>query len=335
MPGPAKASSGAARMAAMTADAFPLFPAGQPFARDWLTVPGGHRLYVEQRGAPDGIPAVVLHGGPGSGCSPALAGFFDPRRYRVILADQRGAGQSQPVGGLGANRTADLLADLERLRGHLGIDRWLAVGGSWGGTLGVLYAAAQPAAVSGLLLRNPFLARPADLDWFFSGARARHPAGWRRWRALGAPEEAGAMLPWLVERFRLGADAELLALAQVWQRWESTLAGSAAGDLDEAALRLRVARYRLQLHYFAHACFLPDNAVPAAAASLAAGLPVHVLQGLADDVCPAAATRELLARLPGAGVDWIEGVGHDPFAPAMRQATLRALAAFAARGRFD
>lgn len=322
-------------MAGMSTVPFPLFPAGQPFDSGWLTVPGGHRLYVEQRGAPDGIPAVVLHGGPGSGCSPALAGFFDPQRYRVILADQRGAGQSQPVGGLEANETGDLLADIERLRGHLGIARWLVVGGSWGGTLGLLYAAARPAAVSGLLLRNPFLARQADLDWFFGGAGGRHPAAWQAWRALGAPGEPGAMLPWLVQRFRDGPDGERLALAQAWQRWESILAGSPAGDLDEAALRLRVARYRLQLHYFAKACFLPDDAVLAAAAQLAgSGLPVHVLQGLADDVCPAAATRVLLAHLPGACVDWIEGVGHDPFAPAMRQATLRALATFAERQRF-
>lgn len=318
-------------MIAMTTDSFPLFPVAPPFACDWLAVPGGHRLYVEQRGTPDGIPAVVLHGGPGSGGSPALAGFFDPQRYRVILADQRGAGRSQPGGGLASNRTGDLLADIERLRRHLGMARWLVVGGSWGGTLGLLYAAARPMAVSGLLLRNPFLARPADLDWFFGGARAGHPAAWQAWRELGAPPAPGTMLPWLVDRFRQAADGELRALVHAWQRWECALAGVAAGELDDTAWRGRAARYRLQLHYFANACFLPDNALQAAAVRVAvAGLPVHVLQGLCDDVCPAVATRQLVAHLPGASVDWIDGVGHDPFAPAMRRATLRVLASFAA-----
>ena len=274
-----------------------LSPADDPRASGYLPVDGGHRLYYEQRGAADGIPVVVVHGGPGSGNSAAHAAFFAADRYRVILADQRGAGRSEPAGRLENNTTADLLADLERLRVHLGIARWLVVGGSWGATLAVLYAAARPESVRGLLLRNPFLARAADLEWFFGGAKAKHPA--------------------------------------VWLGWESALAGTPARPLSARKRDGLWRRYRLQCHYFRQNCFLAENGILDASPALAAAaLPVHVVQGLADDVCPAAATRLLLARLPHASWDAIAGVGHDPFAAPMQEATRAALDCFAATAAF-
>ena len=171
------------------------FAPAEAFRTRWLPAAGGHRLFVAEYGRPDGVPVLVLHGGPGSGGSPRLAGLFDPARCRVIVPDQRGAGRSEPAGATRANTTADLLADIERIRAALGLERWFVTGGSWGATLGILHAAAQPARVAGLLLRSPFLARRADLDHFFGGARHRYPAAWRAWAALGAPEAAGAMLP--------------------------------------------------------------------------------------------------------------------------------------------
>ncbi|MGE5471242.1 MAG: alpha/beta fold hydrolase [Bacteroidota bacterium] len=319
----------------MQAPATSPYAVGQPFAREWLPVAGGHRLYVAQYGSPAGISAIVLHGGPGSGCSPALAGFFDPRRYRVILLDQRGAGQSQPAGSRENNQAADLVGDLEALRHHLGIERWLAVGGSWGATLGILYAAAYPAALSGLLLRNPFLARRADLDWFFSGARAPHPVAWQIWRAAGAPAEPEGLLPWLVEQFDDDGEAVPAAVIAAWQNWENALAGSPARPLAAADLPRLAERYRLQLHYFQRDFFLAENAVLDAATLLAgADFPLHVLQGTADDVCPASATDLLRQRMPNCTRADIGGVGHDPFAPAMLAATISALDAFAVRGRF-
>jgi proline iminopeptidase len=319
----------------MSASSNTLHAVAPPFASGWLEVSAGHRLYFEERGAPDGFPAVVLHGGPGSGCAAALAGFFDQQRYRVILFDQRGCGRSLPSGALDANRTGGLVGDIERLRRHLGIGRWLVVGGSWGGTLGVLYAAAHPQVVAGLLLRNPFLARQADLDWFFGGAAGHHPAAWQAWRQLGAPERHDSLLPWLSERFARADAGDLDKIARAWQGWESALAGSAVPVIDEADLPRLLARYRLQLHYFCNACFLPEGAVLEAARHAAGhGFPAHVVQGLADDVCPAAATRLLVERWSGVSADWVPGIGHDPFAPPMVLATMRALENFARHSGF-
>lgn len=323
------------KMAGMTAASATLHSLLPPYDIGWLPVSGGHRIYYEQRGALAGIPVLVLHGGPGSGCSPLMAGFFDPERYRVILLDQRGAGKSLPAGGCEDNTTSLLIDDIEILRRHLAIDQWLVMGGSWGATLGILYAAAYPAQLSGLLLRNPFLARSADLDWFFGGARQHHPAAWHKWAVLGTPELPGAMLPWLAERFCNGLPSTLAAHVAAWQGWECALARSPIRALRPGEIDSLQARYRLQLHYFSHACFIPAGGVLAAAECIAAAnVPIHVVQGIADHVCPASATAVLLEKLPNAGRTWIEGVGHDPYAPAMQAATLGLLGSFADLGRF-
>ncbi len=323
------------RMAGMSAAPTALHCQPPPFASGWLPVAGGHRLCYEQRGLSAGIPVLVLHGGPGSGCSPLMAGFFDPAVYRVILLDQRGAGKSRPAGGCEENTTPALIDDIEVLRRHLGIDRWLVVGGSWGATLGILYAAAHPGQLSGLLLRNPFLARVADLDWFFGGARQHHPEAWRLWAALGAPEAPGAMLPWLDECFRSAPPSGLAAHVTAWHVWECALARKPSRALSPSDIDLLQLRYRLQLHYFRHGCFIPEGGVLAAAERMAAvNVPIHVVQGLADHVCPASATAVLLEKLPNAGCTLVEGVGHDPYAPAMLAATLGLIESFAALGRF-
>lgn len=310
-----------------------LSPSDKPLSADWLPVDGGHRLYVEQRGNPGGIPAIVLHGGPGSGNSPAHAGFFAADRYRVILADQRGAGRSEPQGGMEANTTADLLADIERIRLHLGIDRWLVVGGSWGATLALLHAAAHPERVAGLLLRNPFLARAGDLDWFFGGAREYHPEAWRRWAELGAPEAPGTMLPWLDNALQTADGQRLRALIAAWYAWECALARTSPRPLSDGEIATLGKRYRLQCHYFRNACFLSENAVLAAAEAFSQRqMTIHVVQGLNDHVCLATATRLLLQRMANASCDWIAGVGHNPFALPMREATRVALDRFAATG---
>src|SRR5574343_569840 len=312
-----------------------LSPAQPAFSTIQLAVDRGHTLYVAQYGVPDGIPVLVLHGGPGSGNSPVHLQFFAADRYRVILADQRGCGRSVPGGGLDANTTEDLLADIGRMVEALRLDRPLLVGGSWGATLALLCAAAHPKQVRGVLLRTPFWARQADLDWFFGGARTRFPAAWAAWDALGAPEAPAAVPAWLSAIFSGDDTARQRAVAAVWQAWESTLAGVALRQYDAAALDALLPRYRLQCHYFCQGCFLPPDGVLTAAASLAGqALPIHVIQGLADQVCPAVATQELLAGLPHASVAWVPDVGHDPFAPAMLSATRRALDIFADSGSF-
>lgn len=323
------------RMDSMSAAATTLHCPSPPFDSGWLPVSGGHQLYYEQRGVPAGIPVLILHGGPGSGCSPQMAGFFDQQRYRVILLDQRGAGKSLPAGCCEENTTSALINDIEALRRHLGVDRWLVMGGSWGATLGILYAAAYPQQLSGLLLRNPFLARVADLDWFFGGARLHHPQAWQRWAALGAPEAPGAMLRWLTECFRSTPPSALAAHVAAWHVWECALARTPSRNLSPADIDLLQLRHRLQLHYFGHACFIPEGRVLAAAQRIAAAnVPIHVVQGLADHVCPASATAVLLEQLLNVGCTWVEDVGHDPYAPAMQTATLGLVDSFAALGRF-
>lgn len=316
-------------MAGMTAASATLHAPSPPFDSGWLPVSGGHRLYYEQRGAPAGIPVLILHGGPGSGCSPLMAGFFSPEHYRLVLLDQRGAGKSRPAGCCEENTTPALIDDIEVLRRHLAIDRWLVMGGSWGATLGLLYAAAQPAQLSGLLLRNPFLARAADLDWFFGGARQYHPDAWQGWAALGAPEAPGAMLPWLADCFCNSLPSALAAHVAAWHVWECALARTPNRSLTPADIELLQLRYSLQLHYFRQACFIPAGGVLAAAECIAAAnVPIHVVQGLADHVCPASATTVLLEKLPNAGCTWVEDVGHDPYHPAMQAATLQLADAF-------
>lgn len=323
------------RMVGMSAPATALHSPSPPFDSGWLPVSGGHRLYYEQRGVPAGIPVLILHGGPGSGCSPLMAGFFDSERYRVILLDQRGAGKSLPVASCEENTTPALIDDIEVLRWHLGIERWLVMGGSWGATLGILYAAAHPEPLCGLLLRNPFLARVADLDWFFGGARQHHPEAWQRWGVLGAPEAPGAMLRWLAECFDHAPPSALAAHVAAWHVWECALARTPSRDLSPADSDLLQLRYRLQLHYFRHACFIPEGGVLAAAECIATvNVPIHVVQGLTDHVCPASATAVLLEKLPNAECIWVEDVGHDPYAPAMLAATLGLVESFATLGRF-
>ena len=148
----------------------PLHPALEPFSQMRLQVSGGHDLYVEQCGAPDGDPVVVLHGGPGGGCSPGMRRFFDPKRYRVVLFDQRGCGRSHPHASLEQNTTWDLVADIERIRQKLGIERWTVFGGSWGATLALLYAQTHPESVNALVLRGVFLLTRRELNWFYGGS---------------------------------------------------------------------------------------------------------------------------------------------------------------------
>ncbi len=292
-----------------------LYP-DQPALRSFmLPVGAGHVLQVEEWGRPDGIPALVLHGGPGSGCSPLLRRFFDPQRFRVICPDQRGAGRSTPSGRIEDNSTDRLLADLRTLRQVLGVASWLVVGGSWGATLALAHAMDLPEAVKGLLLRSIFLARAEDIDGFFHGAPEPLAS---QWRTL---PEAGAI--------------QARTLAQAWRTWERRMSGLEDAAAPEALeLDALVARYRIQSHYLRQGCWLQRPGLLQRCGDLPA-VPTLLLHGTADKVCPPTAASALHARLPQSTLAWVQRAGHDPTHPRMVQAMIEALARFAAHGSFE
>ena len=273
-----------------------------------LPVGDGHVLHVEEHGNPAGLPALVLHGGPGSGSSPLQRSFFDPARYRILCPDQRGAGRSTPRGRIEDNTLADLLADLRLLRQHLRIARWLVAGGSWGATLAVLHAADQPEAVTGLLLRNPFLARAADIGAFFAAA--------------GLPES-------IAEVFATGPVAAQRDAAARWWEAEQRLEGHApTPPADAASLDRLVDRYRVQSHYLRHGCWLPPEGLPGCCDRVPA-VPVVIVQGEDDAICPPEGAQVLQRALGArATLRIVPGAGHDPSHPAMASAMREALRTF-------
>lgn len=288
--------------------------------RHALPVGHGHLLELSEHGRADGIAALVLHGGPGSGCSPLLRRFFDPAHYRVICVDQRGAGASRPRGAVEHNTTAELLDDLRRVREHLGLARWLVVGGSWGATLALAHAAAEPGAVAALLLRAVFLARREDIAAFFRDA------------PIGAPGEPA--LPWLARRLHAGDAAAAAPAALAWWRWEQALAGGEVpAEPAGAALATLVDRYRVQSHYLMHDCFLAAPTLLERCEGLPR-VPTLLLHGRADRICPPEAALALQRRVPHAALRWVDDAGHDPAHPAMAAAMVEALDAYAARGEF-
>jgi proline iminopeptidase len=279
-----------------------------------LPVGGGHCLHVEEFGCDDGIPALVLHGGPGSGCSPLLRRVFDPARYRVICVDQRGAGGSTPRGAITDNTTADLLSDLRRLREHLGLQRWLLAGGSWGAALAVAHAAAEPRAVMAVLMRASFLARRADIDAFFDGS--------------------GIDLATAERTLRDGDERQQAATTRAWFAWEMQLATGQPATLASALLQQQIDRYRVQAHYLVHGCWLQEPSVLDLCENVPR-VPTLLVHGDEDRICAPAGASALLARLPGARLQWVPGAGHDPAHPAMVDAAVSALDRYADHGDFD
>lgn len=294
-----------------------LYPASTPFDEDWLPVSGGHRVHYTQRGNPDGNPAVVIHGGPGSGSSPQHARFFDPARYRIIQFDQRGSGLSDPFGETRDNSTAQLLEDIDRLRRHLAVSRWLVVGGSWGATLGAVYAAGYRSDVTGVVLRGLFLAGADDIRWFFQDAASEFPDAWQGFADGAPPDRRHDLLVWLHEVFIRGTEDSQMHAAQRWHDWERTLSAVAPGPVPDAtALRALCQRYRVQSHYLSNQCWLGDAKVIEACASLS-GIPVVFLHGELDRVCPVERARLAQQACAGSTFQLASGAGHDPFHPAM------------------
>ena len=315
-----------------------LRPPEQGDSSGLLAVGDGHQIYYEQCGVATGLPVVFLHGGPGGGCLARHRELFDLTRYRVTLFDQRGCGRSLPRGAVQANTSDALIADIERLRQHLGIERWLVFGGSWGAGLALAYAAAHRTACLGLVLRGVFLGRASDLDWFFQQARQFLPDAWAA-LAAQAPEAAREdLLGWLTGGLH-GSDAgAALSRAIAWEAWESSVsqrqsAAPRVDGLSAADAAALLDKYRVQSHYLTHGCFWGDSALLARAQTLAS-VPTAILHGRLDWVCRPQSAWDLYQCLPGSKLQWLETCGHSPFEPAMSQALVQAMAHFADHRNF-
>lgn len=304
----------------------PLYPPIEPYWTGHLRRDGGHAIYLEECGRPDGVPVIYLHGGPGSGCGPPHRRFFDPSRYRILLLDQRGAGRSTPLGECRANSTQDLVADLEAVRHSRGIDRWALFGGSWGATLALVYALTHPRAVSALLLRGVFLARDADLAWFFGaqGAARLFPEQWQSFRAAVQGGDWAALIDAYHERVH-GSDPDAaLAAADAWSRWGDLLVNwprpdpaSAAGAFD--CDRRCLAKVRIETHYACNRYFLAGGRI-LSDARLLPDVPIVILQGQGDLVCPAEGACSLHRAVPGSRLRMLPDAGHLVWAPSMLEA---------------
>src|SRR5579863_2574417 len=279
-----------------------LFPPIDPYASGRLPVDTVHTLYWEQSGNPQGQPILFLHGGPGAGATPTHRRFFDPAHYRIIVHDQRGAGRSTPLGSLVDNSTAHLVADIERLRRHLRVERWIVFGGSWGSTLALAYAEAHPQAVKALVLRGIFLCRGSEIDWFLYGIRTVYPEPWRAFAGF------------------LPDPAVHLPAARAWSVYEgacSTLLPSpdtvAAFGEDRMALGLS----RIEAHYFRANVFRREDDL-IAHIDRVQNVPAIIVQGRYDMVCPVISADELHRAWPDAQYVVVPDAGHSAMEPGIR-----------------
>jgi proline iminopeptidase len=297
-----------------------LFPPIEPYATGMLPLDGRHTMYWEQSGNPYGVPVAFLHGGPGAGATPTHRRFFDPGHYRIIVFDQRGAGRSAPLGSLVDNTLGHLVADMEVLRNHLGIDRWLVFGGSWGSTLALAYAERHAQRCLALVLRGIFLCRRAEIDWFIHGMRTIVPEAWRAFAGFLPEAERSDLLRAYYRRLTDASPAVHMPAARAWSTYEgacSTLLPSpdtvAAFGEDRMALGLA----RIEAHYFLHNAIPPKDDLVAHIGRIR-HLPAIIVQGRYDMVCPIVSADELARAWPEADYVVVPDAGHSAMEPGIR-----------------
>ncbi|GGX40087.1 proline iminopeptidase [Tateyamaria omphalii] len=289
-----------------------LYPPMDPYDQRMFEVGQGHRIYVEQCGNPDGVPVVVLHGGPGGGCSPAMRRYFDPEHYRVILFDQRGCGRSRPHASVMNNTTWHLVDDIEMIRKTLDIDAWIVFGGSWGATLALIYAEAHPSRVRNLVLRGVFLMTQAELDWFYGGGAGKFwPEVWARFEGLIPEDERGDLIGAYNRRLFSGDVALETRFARAWSAWENALASiHSSGSGGEAPGDYARAFARLENHYFTNAGFLDFDGQILAHAGRIKHIPGTIVQGRYDMICPPDSAYALAQAWPMGELKMIRNAGH-------------------------
>ena len=310
-----------------------LYPPIEPYETGRLELDSGHIMYWEQSGNPDGPVVAFLHGGPGAGATPAHRRFFDPKFYRIVIYDQRGAGRSEPQGELEANTTSHLIADMERLREHCGIDKWLVFGGSWGSTLAIAYAETHPDRCHGLILRGIFLARPKEIEWFLYGMQTVFPEAWRRLVELLTEAERGDILNAFHRRLLDPDEKVHLPAARAWSGYEgacSTLLPSPDTVAAFSGASMAFALARIETHYFVNDLFMSPNALLENIDRLG-NLPGIIVQGRYDMVCPIYTADELHEAWPKAEYVIVPDAGHSAMEPGIRAALIRATEQFKQR----
>ena len=291
-----------------------LFPPIEPYNSGRLQVSDLHEIYYEECGNPMGKPVVFLHGGPGGGVAPIHRPFFDPKLFRVILVDQRGAGRSTPHAELEENTTWNLIADLEKLRERMDVEKWLVFGGSWGSTLALAYAETHPERVTGLILRGIFLCRPHEIEWLYQqGANAIFPDAWEKYLQPIPPEERGDMVNAYYKRLTSPDKAVRLEAAKAWSVWE----GSTSFLIQDPKLldvfsgeEFATAFARIECHYFVNNCFFDSNNWILENLEKIKHIPCEIVQGRYDVVCPMGSAWELSQAWPDSKLHIIPDAGH-------------------------
>jgi proline iminopeptidase len=295
------------------------YPEIAPFDRSRLRVDDLHELYFEQYGTPTGKPALFVHGGPGGGTTPAQARFWDPLRYRIVLFDQRGCGKSTPHACLERNTTWDLVADMEKLRVHLGIERWQVFGGSWGSTLGLAYAQTHPERVSELILRGIFTLRKREIDWFYQdGAGRVFPEAWEHYLEPIPVEERGDLLRAYHKRLTSPDPNTRLVAAKAWSLWEavtSTLRPSPEMRSSMARDDFALAFACIECHYFVNHGFFQRETQLLDDVPRIRHIPGVIVQGRYDIVCPMETAWALHRAWPQAEFYVAQTSGHSAFEP--------------------
>jgi proline iminopeptidase len=302
-----------------------LYPPLRPYRTGYLRVSALHQLYYEESGNPQGKPVVFLHGGPGGGTDPAMRRFFDPKGYRIVLFDQRGCGASRPHAELRDNSTWDLVGDIELLRVHLCLERWMVFGGSWGSTLALAYAQRHPERVTELVLRGIFLLRRSELEWFYQdplGAASIYPDLWEKYVAPIPPDERGDLMQAYYRRLTSDDAATRTSAARAWATWEGATSFLRTNPAYVAKFDhpdYAAAFARIEAHYFVNRGFLDSDDQLLRDIESIRHIPAVIVQGRYDIVCPMRSAWDLHRAWPEAELQIVTEAGHSAFEPAITQ----------------
>ena len=307
---------------------YALYPAITPYESGFLRVSPIHELYWEQSGNPDGKPVVFLHGGPGGGSDPKHRRFFDPRRYRIVLLDQRGCGRSRPHASLDDNNTWALVDDIERLREQLGIERWQVFGGSWGSTLALAYAQTHTERVTELVLRGIFTFAADEMAWFYGGGTATlFPDAWADFVAPIPESERGDLLRAYHRRLTGDDPRERSRCASAWSLYECRVATllpdpEVAAHCEDPSFTLPFAR--IECHYFVNGGFLEHDLQLIERCDRLADIPTTIVHGRYDLICPVRNAWRLYQHMPHARMVIVPDAGHSAFEPGIVTALVEA-----------